>query len=494
MTKLSWLTVFTTVTLTSQAFIIPSHGQSSYCSILAQGKLEPSAAVQKVQSPISGMVKKVYVRNGDRVKAGDPLIQIESERPSALLTQLQTENQSYRSRLSSSATDQFSLPPSLENINLKPDTARLLDSRAALIAENRSFHAKLFQSNNLLKSKEQNRLRHQNLVVQIEGAKSRIKADRIRLAAETSQIDKQIAQNSARIIAAKQSLATNQSILNDIKPAAEVGAVSRVQVARQELEVKNRFIELEQQNQEKDYLLAQKKYVLTSHSNYEIYQQEAIKEYQVEISRLDREFAKLQINSGEQTSRTGQNSVQDRALLYEKIATNDKHIAEIDSLINKIIIENERKIAVIMSQPQNPKYQEVRSPINGIVFELNSTPGLIIKPNSDQPLVQIVPEDNLIAKVYLMDKDISYVKNGMPVNVKIDSFPFDTVNNVQGTLEWIGADVIPPDQAYGYSRFPARIILKKQTMKVKRNGVFQEVRLQTGMSVNAVIQPQQCSR
>jgi hemolysin D len=205
-------------------------------------------------------------------------------------------------------------------------------------------------------------------------------------------------------------------------------------------------------------------------------------------------WLKKSINSGEQKSSTGQNSVQDRALLYEKIATNDKRIAEIDSLINKIIIENERKIAVIMSQPQNPKYQEVRSPINGIVFELNSTPGLIIKPNSDQPLVQIVPEDNLIAKVYLMDKDISYVKNGMPVNVRIDSFPFDTVNNVQGTLEWIGADVIPPDQAYGYSRFPAKITLKKQTVKVKRNGVFQEVRLQTGMSVSAEIQPKQCSR
>jgi multidrug efflux pump subunit AcrA (membrane-fusion protein) len=60
MTKLSWLTVFTTVTLTSQAFITPAHGQSSYCSIPAQGKLEPSAAVQKVQSPIDGMVKKVH--------------------------------------------------------------------------------------------------------------------------------------------------------------------------------------------------------------------------------------------------------------------------------------------------------------------------------------------------------------------------------------------------------------------------------------------------
>jgi hemolysin D len=435
MTKLSWLTVFTTVTLTSQAFIIPSHGQSSYCSILAQGKLEPSAAVQKVQSPIDGMVKKVYVRNGDRVKTGDPLVQIESERSSALLTQLRAENQFYRSIL--------------------------------LISGNRMSRAKLPQFEVLLNNREQNRLRRQNLVIQIEGAKTRIKAERARSAAATIQIDKQIAQNLARIIAARQTLTTNQSILADIRPAAREGAVARVQAAHLELDVKRWSFELEQQNQERDYLLAQKKYIVASYNNYESYQQEIIKEYQKGISRLDQEFPKPL-----------------------KITENDKHIAENDFQINKIIIENERRIAVIMSRPQNPEYQEVRSPINGTVFELNTTPGLIIKPSTDQPLAKIVPEDSLIARVYIRDKDIGDIKNGMPVNVQVDSFNFAEFGDIKGTIESISPNALPPDQIFSYQRFPAKVKLNKQALNV--NGA--QIRLESGMSVSAYIQTKQCSR
>jgi hemolysin D len=489
MTKLSWLTVFTTATLTSQAFIIPAHGQSSYCSIPAQGKIEPSAAVQKVQSPIDGVVKKIYVRNGDRVKAGDPLIQIESAQSFTLLAKLQAENQFYRNVMISSASEDLSSRPSLTNISLKSETSKLIETRNILDSENRSIRAKLLQLKpgiNTQNDNQSNRLLRKNLVIQIEDAKSAIKADRARLTLEIAQIDKQVAQTSARIIAAKQTLEINQSLLNDIKSAAEAGAVSRIQLTRQESLVKDSSLELERQIKEQDDLLTQKNNLLTNHRAYKKRLIQLIEDHQVKINQLDQDFVKLQLDNGKRTL--------DKKELYAKTAENSQRIAKIDLSINKIIIENDRKILEINNRSQKLKYGEVRSPINGVVFELNTTSGSTIKPNSDQPLVQIVPEDNLIAKVYIMDKDIGYIKNGMPVSVRIDSFNFVEFGDIQGTVESISLNALPPDQISSFQRFPAIIRLNKQAISIKRNGVADRISLQPGMSVNAVIQPQQCSR
>jgi hemolysin D len=39
-------------------------------AIPADGKLEPIDDAKKIQAPMSGIVKQIYVKNGDKVKAG----------------------------------------------------------------------------------------------------------------------------------------------------------------------------------------------------------------------------------------------------------------------------------------------------------------------------------------------------------------------------------------------------------------------------------------
>ena len=43
-------------------------------AIPAQGNLEPSGTVKEVQAPLGGVVKTIYVQDGQRVKKGDRLI------------------------------------------------------------------------------------------------------------------------------------------------------------------------------------------------------------------------------------------------------------------------------------------------------------------------------------------------------------------------------------------------------------------------------------
>jgi HlyD family secretion protein len=172
--------------------------------------------------------------------------------------------------------------------------------------------------------------------------------------------------------------------------------------------------------------------------------------------------------------------------LDDRIATNEKQIAEIDSQFNKVIVENEKKIAEIDGQlsqaKQNLSYQELRAPVAGTVFDLKpSAPGFVA--NTTEPILKVVPEEGLIAKVFLTNKDIGFVKEGMPVDVRIDSFPFSEFGDVKGELIWIGSDALPPDQIRPFYSFPAKIRLDRQSIAINERTVS----LQSGMSVSANI-------
>jgi biotin carboxyl carrier protein len=75
-------------------------------AIPADGKLEPLDDAKKIQSPMAGVVKQIYIKNGDRVKAGDLLLRLESTIPESQLTylaatkaSLAAENSFYRAQM-----------------------------------------------------------------------------------------------------------------------------------------------------------------------------------------------------------------------------------------------------------------------------------------------------------------------------------------------------------------------------------------------------------
>jgi HlyD family secretion protein len=179
--------------------------------------------------------------------------------------------------------------------------------------------------------------------------------------------------------------------------------------------------------------------------------------------------------------------------LLARITTNDKSIAEIDSQLTKVIVDNQKRIYEINSQisqidselskaKTTLKYQKISSPFDGTIFELKAkTSGFVV--NSSEPILKIVPNDNLIAKVYITNPDIGFVKEGQKVDVRIDSFPFQQYGDIKGELLTIGSDALPPDEVYSYYRFPAKVRLDRQTLLINNR----QLPLQSGMSINANI-------
>lgn len=415
-------------------------------AVPAQGKLEPQGAVKEVQAPISGVVKEIYVHDGQHVKQGDLLLSLDSTAAQAQLTSLSKiraalieENQFYRSAIGKfnaiALPEEEQTPPSLS-----PEIASLTKSRKTLVAENQFYRTQLARDSQGANLSPEQRSRLQNATRELN---SRIAAAE----SEVEQLQKQLQQNQSQLENAQESLKGQARILDKLVLLEKEGGFAQIPVMERRQTVNDKQAEVDVRLQEK--------------------------------LRLDLAIAQAK----EKLENTKALSDKD---LDDRIATNEKQIAEIDSQLNKVIVENEKKIAEIDGQLSQTKvnlgYQELRSPVAGTVFDLKpSSPGFVT--NTTEPVLKIVPEEGLIAKVFLTNKDIGFVREGMPVDVRIDSFPFSEFGDVKGKLIWIGSDALPPEQIRPFYSFPAKIRLDRQSIAINDRTVS----LQSGMSVSANI-------
>lgn len=409
-------------------------------AVSATGKLEPSGATKEVQAPVGGVVKEIYVEEGKQVKAGEPLVSLDNTAAKAQLESLRKirvslmqENKFYQAQLNGAIGVNYTA------LQVPQQMLALTKSRTALIAENQVYRS---QYNGVATGRLTPEQKERINSTQIE-----LNA---RVTASISQIEQskhQSDETDVRIASTQDNLKMNLGILSNISGLAKQGAISQIQFLKQQEEVRNTQSQLDQLIQQKARLQA------------EIIEGQANLTNTVATSRKD---------------------------WLTQIAENDKRIAEIDSQLTKAIVENNKRIAESDSQISqtlmNLKYQEIKAPVAGTVFELKAhTPGFVA--SSTEPILKIVPTDKLVAKVYITNKDIGFVKQGMRVDVRIDSFPFSEFGDIKGKVVSIGSDALPPDQLFPFYRFPVKVELDNQQLKVSDTNLA----LQSGMGVNANI-------
>ena len=169
--------------------------------------------------------------------------------------------------------------------------------------------------------------------------------------------------------------------------------------------------------------------------------------------------------------------------------------------LSKIRIDRLRQSAILSQQIQSLKgeladlstklteskvanrYQAIRSPVDGVVFDLKPTgPGFVGQ--GSEPVLKIVPFDALQAKVEVPSSKIGFVRLGQSVDVSIDSFPSSDFGVLQGVIKRIGSDALPPDQINQNYRYPMNVGLKTQALRL---GSGQMLPLQVGMSLSVNI-------
>jgi hemolysin D len=132
------------------------------------------------------------------------------------------------------------------------------------------------------------------------------------------------------------------------------------------------------------------------------------------------------------------------------------------------------------------RYQEIRSPVAGMVFDLKPT-GAGFVAQTSEPVLKIVPQDQLQAAVEIPSRQIGFVRVGQKAEVSIDSYPANDFGVIRGVVKQVSSDALPPDPAKAEEeyRYPGLVQLDQQTLKL-RDG--RKLALQAGMSLQAHIQ------
>jgi hemolysin D len=463
----------------------------------AQGQLKPQGTVKKIQAPINGVVKEVFVEDGESVKAGDLLVTMDSEASKADLASLkkiyrslQQENQFYRS-LMDNPLDTAQVETTIGQLKLPREVAALARNRAALIAENKLYQIQLanaIPSNSLdpeqlarvRASQAESRSRAATAKLDYEQLEKQLNQNQVKLTDARKQLitdrmtlEEINSRNQKAVAQAEKSLAIEEKILRDVQPLGEEGAISTLQIEKQRQQVSDRYTALVEKRSngqvEYDKQQQQLQTRLTE-----------IGQYLEEEQRLRLAIAQGKEKLINATSLTEKDT-------RDKMADNQKKIAEIDSQLTKALVENEKRLAELDGQISHAqvtlRYQELRAPVSGTVFDLKAGPGFVPEPAQAEALLKIVPDDYLIAEVDITNKDIGFVKEGMPADIRVDSFPFSEFGDVKGAVKEIGSDALPPDETHKYYRFPTKIHLDRQFMII--NG--DKKPLVSGMSVSANI-------
>ena len=131
------------------------------------------------------------------------------------------------------------------------------------------------------------------------------------------------------------------------------------------------------------------------------------------------------------------------------------------------------------------RYQSLVAPIKGVVFDIQ--PKIVgYAAQATETILKIVPESELEARIEIPSEDIGFVKDGMLVDISIDSYPASDFGVITGKIYSISSDALQPDKKAQRNVFsyPAKIKLASQVLKLENGN---DLKLKAGMSLNASV-------
>jgi HlyD family secretion protein len=186
-----------------------------------------------------------------------------------------------------------------------------------------------------------------------------------------------------------------------------------------------------------------------------------------------------------------QNQVEGSRVVTATMQDLQQQLAELDASFDATIKENQRQIIQVTSQLNQVKLdlknQDLRAPADGVVFNLGpKIPGAVAQ--AGQSLLQIVPSESLTARIQVANADIANIRVGMPVDVRIDAYPFTEYGAIEGVISKVGSEALKTsEQVPGPTVFPVEVRLEQQFLERKA----ERLALTPGMSLTAMIKVRQ---
>lgn len=365
---------------------------------IAPGKIILSGNKKTIQHLEGGIVEKIYVREGQAVAAGEPLIRLNE---TAARARLDLFRKQYQAAIAAEA--------------------RLLAERDG--KESIVFPTELTTSDNIDELKEilesQRRL-FDSRRLSIQGKRNLLEQKKLQLKQEIAGLQAQVDSATRQI-----------DLLGE-----EISAVDKL---------------LKQGNAQRPRLLALQRQQANLEGERGEYKasisraEQAIAEADIEMLNIENEFANTVAAEMKET--------------VEKIADLQERLKASGDVIDRIIIS---------------------APMAGVVTGLKMhTIGGVIAPGN--PLMDIVPIDELLVEASVSPKDIDVVRPGLKARVQLTAYKTRNVPPLEAEVLYVSADRVD-DPNTGASYYPTRLRISDQELESHKN-----IELTPGMPADALI-------
>ena len=353
----------------------------------ARGRLEPEGNTFLLDSPVSGEVTEILVKPGERVRAGQKLVILESSIIRQKLKQQESLLKGQENRLSQlrSQSEQYQL--SLE-IQQQQNQSQLSEKQARV--RDAKQHLESLQQIHYLQNQQQKAQVRQAVI-----------------AVNSSQ--------NARDLVSIQLQGAREK-LTRYEKAYSQGIISR-----------DRFEEVQQSVKEnRGSLLSAESEIALARSRLKESQSSYEKLIQENQSKIERAFL---IYSQEKSGYSALVSSAQLALL--KTQEQIKNLEKERTTLLAEIEQNKTEIESLLFQLER---RTIKAPADGTVFELAmQKAGIVLQPGDK--IAEIAPGGSaLILKASIATTESGSLEQGMPVKMKFDAYPFQNYGVVEGQL------------------------------------------------------------
>jgi hemolysin D len=380
----------------------------------ARGRLEPLSSSQPVQSRRGGVVTSILVQEGQVVQRGELLLQLDKTEVRNQLESLLQQRDPLQKTVAvlRAARQGRSIDPNqVGQLRITPELFSRVQNRELLVAQLTGDPTGLTP---------QQQQRYELFAQQLRDQQSLANLTAQSLEAQKVGVESAISETQSR-------LRVQRDQVNRLTGLAREGAIPRVDLI-------DRITDLNSvQNQ--------------------------LNQNRVQRAQLDVQQTQAIVNG--------------RQSLTELIRGVQAELAQLDSDIDRTIEQSEQQLIQLNAQIRQAQLdleaQDLRAPVTGRVFGLQVTqPGAVAQ--AGQALVNVTPDEALIARAQIPNEDIAGLNVGDPVKVRVDAYPFTEFGEIRGTITNIASDAVPVDgqNPTGQTVFPVEVRLDQPFLE--RNG------------------------
>jgi len=407
----------------------------------ARGQLVPKGEVYKIHPIESGKIARIRVKEGQSVKAGEELVELDTE---------------------IAATEVERLQQMLVADQIQLNQMQSLIARTRLEAQTRAEIAKADAQAAMAAIDEINAkaaaTQKQLTELRTAAAASEDRVNRLKpLSGTTQELRKKL---EADVAAAVEEV-------ERLKPLVEAGAIS-----------KKYLLDAQQ-------VLRDRQSAITKNQLEEVTSTKE-REFEAEQALRDRTSA-IAANQGELPQTLAQ-AEQLRAGLLQKQAEGRRTQIEAQQKIQQLEVETTQLKAqiaenqnLLSSAKAKLKQRFLYAPVDGVVSSLNiPNPGEVVQPG--QTIAEMAPQNApLVLSASLPNQEAGFVKIGMPAQVKLDAFPYQDYGMVTGKVLSISSDA-KPDERLG-AVYRVQVALDRSYFTANH----QTIKLKAGQTASAEI-------